>query len=184
MFPLEWVETTVWTKQNATETPSSTILLYIYMFVLEVNIDVLQICSLVNRIDDGTYSLPSVWVGWNLAITWYVIGAKKLRCASQIKHDKTMVNPGIVTMGIVTQDNSLSIPISMGWLSRSHKTGVYMGIVTLVIYHISRYQVTSIELCSKPCLFDDYSGLYYALYVLGYHHPWTGSPSLNQTEIQ
>jgi hypothetical protein len=154
------------------------------MFVLEVNIDVLQICSLVNRIDDGTYSLPSVWVGWNLAITWYVIGAKKLRCASQIKHDKTMVNPGIVTMGIVTQDNSLSIPISMGWLSRSHKTGVYMGIVTLVIYHISRYQVTSIELCSKPCLFDDYSGLYYALYVLGYHHPWTGSPSLNQTEIQ
>ena len=145
---------------------------YIYIYLsLRSNIDVLQICSLVNRIDDGTYSLPSVWVGWNLAITWYVIGAKKLRCASQIKHDKTMVNPGIVTMGIVTQENSLSIPISMGWLSRSHKTGVYMGIVTLLIYHISiyiyisRYQVTSIELCSKPCLFD---------------HPWTGSPSLNQ----
>ena len=112
--------------------------IYIYIYVSLVNIDVLQICSLVNRIDDGTYSLPSVWVGWNLAIAWYVIGAKKLRCASQIKHDKTMVNPGIVTMGIyiyivthgivtmgiVTQENSLSIPISMGWLSRSHKTGV------------------------------------------------------------
>ena len=146
IFRLEWVETTVWTKQNATETPSSTILLYIYIQIyiyiylsLRSNIDVLQICSLVNRIDDGTYSLPSVWVGWNLAITWYVIGAKKLRCASQIKHDKTMVNPGIVTMGIVTQENSLSIPISMGWLSRSHKTGVYMGIVTLLIYHISIY---------------------------------------------